>query len=227
MHLNPKEYALLELFIRYPTHVLSYDAIIDRVWEGDSIPTRSCIRTHIKRLRRAFNAVDYPGEIVENVHGLGYRLAPLSTSETGVIRPPAGVLQRFFKSKAIEYLVLDDHQIVQYLSPGVTQYSDDPTEVKLNEAASDGFPEFVGLEDTFQEILDGERDSFELHGVGKGTNSARPDYINFYAVGDRDTQLANRLFIFFEDASDQMRSRQRLVQRSNETMLLLERLQIT
>ncbi|MEM7101470.1 MAG: winged helix-turn-helix domain-containing protein, partial [Pseudomonadota bacterium] len=227
VHLNPKEYALLEVFIRYPTHVLSYDAIIDRVWEGESIPTRSCIRTHIKRLRKAFNAVNYPGEIVENIHGLGYRLAPLSTSETGVIRPPSGVLQRFFKSKAIEYLVLDNQLLVQYLSPGLTQYSDYPAEVQLKGAASDGFPEFVGLEDTFQDILQGKRESFEICGVGKGENPDRPDYINFYAIADRSTKSANRLFVFFEDAADQMRSRQRLVQRSNETMLLLERLQMT
>ncbi|NER78583.1 MAG: response regulator transcription factor [Leptolyngbya sp. SIO1D8] len=227
VRLNPKEYELLELFLKYPSHVLSYDAIIDRVWEGESVPTYGCIRTHIKRLRKAFKAVEYPGEIIENVHSLGYRLKPLPKETMEVISPPNSVLRRFFSAKAIEYLVVDNGQIVRYLSPGIVRYSDYPTEIRVGAAVDDGFPEFIGLETVFKKILNQQQESFELKGIAREQNPERPEYINFYVIADRDHQSLNRLFIFFEDASDHMLSRQRLVQRSNETVLLLERLQAT
>lgn len=220
--LNPKEYSLLELFVSYPRHVLSYDMIIDRVWPNEFVPTQSCIRTHVKRLRKAFDAVDYPGEIVKNIRGLGYKLQPLPEADAEIISPSNSVLQRFFKSKAIEYLVLDDRWAIRYLSPGALRYCDYPSEVETEKAVWDGFPEFIGLESVFAEIMSGERESFELVGIGRGNNPLRPEYINFQAIVDRDSQSLNRLFIFFEDSSEQMLSRQRLVQYSNETLLLME-----
>lgn len=222
--LNPKEYSLLELFLSYPRHVLSYDAIIDRVWSGESVPTQSCIRTHIKRLRKAFNAVDYPEEVVENVRGLGYRLKLLNEAEMQIIRPPFSVLKRFFKARAIEYLVLDDRSSVCYLSPGAIRYSDYPSEVRKGGPVWDGFPEFVGLESIFGEIIAGSLEAFELKGIGRGQSPQRPDYINFYAIADSESQPV-RLFVFFEDCSSYMHSRQRLVQYANETVLLVERFQ--
>ena len=221
--LNPKEYALLELFLSYPRHVLSYDTIVDRVWYDKSVPTQSCIRTHIKRLRQAFGAIDYPGEIIDNVRGLGYRLRPLPEAEGEILRPSNEVLQRFFSTKAIEYLVLDNSWNLRYLSPGAIHYSDDPASVRLGSAVCEGFLEFVGLEPTFEEIATGKLEGFEMKGISRRRNVMRPDYISFYIVADRDSPFPNRLFVFFEDSSDYMLSRQRLVQRSNEIILLLER----
>lgn len=225
--LNPKEYKLLEIFLRYPSHVLSYEAIIDRVWQGESVPTYGCVRTHIKRIRKAFKAAGYPSEIIENIHGLGYRLKPLAATDGAVIRPSATVLQRFFSVKAIEYLVIDGQQAVRYLSPGVVHYSDYPQELQVGACIGQGFPEFVGLEETLGKVLSQKQESFEIKGIGRNQNPERPEYINFYVIADRDAIPRKQLFIFFEDASEQMHSRQRLVQRSNETMLLLERLQTT
>lgn len=223
--LNPKEYALLELFLRYPRHVLSYDAIIDQLWQGESIPTYSGIRTHIKRLRKAFKVAGYPDEIVENVHGLGYRLKQVSPQANNVVHPSVAVLERFFKAKAIEYLVLDEGQLIGYLSPNAIHYSDYPAEVQVGAAIKDGFPEFVGLETTLEDVRTQQLSSFELKGIGREHNPYRPEYINLYAIADHDSQTSQRLFIFFEDASETMTARQRLVQRANETILLLERLQ--
>lgn len=224
--LNPKEYLLLEVFLRYPTHVLSYEAIIDRVWQGESVPTYGCIRTHIKRIRKAFKGVGYPGEVIENVHGLGYRLGALPDQKNAVIRPSSAVLQKFFSTKAIEYLVLEGAQIIHYLSPGAVNYSDHPESLQIGASIVEGFPEFVGLEDTLNDIRNQARESFELRGVGRSYSQQRPEYVNFYVVADREVSPSDRLFVFLEDASEQMRARQRLVQRSNETILLLERLQV-
>lgn len=222
--LNPKEYALLKLFLSYPNHVLSYDAIIDGVWEGDNIPTYSSIRTHIKRLRQAFKAVEYPDEIVENIHSLGYRLKPLSTAEKTIIRPSQAVLQRFFQVKSIEYLVINKRQTVLYQSPGIGQYSDYPQELKIGAPVSESFPELLGLENIFAEILTQQREGFDLKGIARSQNPQRPEYINLYAIADNHATSAQHIFIFCEDASEHMQYRQRLVQHANETMLLLERL---
>ncbi|MEO1095463.1 MAG: response regulator transcription factor [Cyanobacteria bacterium J06638_28] len=222
--LNPKEYALLKLFLSYPNHVLSYDAIIDGVWEGDNIPTYSSIRTHIKRLRQAFKAAQYPNEIVENVHSLGYRLKPLPTAEATIIRPSQAVLQRFFQVKSIEYLVVNDRQVILYQSPGVSQYSDYPHELKVGNSVNDSFPELLGLETVFAEILAQKREGFDLKGIARAQNPQRPEYINLYAIADKQNTSAQHIFIFCEDASEHMQYRQRLVQHANETMLLLERL---
>ena len=92
IHLTPKEYAMLELFLRNPSRVFSLDAIIDNLWSFDDPPGGDAVRTHVKGLRQKLKAGGAPKDFVETVYGLGYRLkameaAPLtepSPSETAV-----------------------------------------------------------------------------------------------------------------------------------------------
>ncbi|WP_042892031.1 response regulator transcription factor, partial [Anaplasma marginale] len=49
--LTPKQYALLELFLRNPGRVFSPAAIIDHLWSSEEIPGVDTVRTHIKELR--------------------------------------------------------------------------------------------------------------------------------------------------------------------------------
>ena len=48
VHLTPKEFALLELFLRRPNQVYSLDAIIDHLWAFENPPGEDAVRTHIK-----------------------------------------------------------------------------------------------------------------------------------------------------------------------------------
>ena len=73
--LTPKEYGLLEVFLRNPSRIFSLDALIDKVWPFDDAPTTGAIRTHIKGLRQKMKAVGL-AEVIDTVYGLGYRLSP-------------------------------------------------------------------------------------------------------------------------------------------------------
>lgn len=71
--LLPKEFALLEFFMRNPNRVFSPEALLDRVWSTDSEASASVIRSYIQRIR---SKIDTKGEssIIDTVHGVGYRL---------------------------------------------------------------------------------------------------------------------------------------------------------
>ncbi len=73
--LTPKEYGLLEVFLRNPNRIFSLDALIDKVWPFDDVPTTGAIRTHIKGLRQKMKAAGL-AEVIDTVYGLGYRLSP-------------------------------------------------------------------------------------------------------------------------------------------------------
>ena len=73
--LTPKEYGLLEVFLRNPSRIFSMDALLDKVWPFDDTPTTGAIRTHIKGLRQKMKAVGL-AEVINTVYGLGYRLSP-------------------------------------------------------------------------------------------------------------------------------------------------------
>ncbi|MEM9483044.1 MAG: response regulator [Cyanobacteria bacterium P01_F01_bin.116] len=74
VHLTPKEFSLLELFLRRPSRVYSLDAIIDDLWAFENPPSEDAVRTHIKGLRQKLSAVGAPKNLIKTVYGLGYRL---------------------------------------------------------------------------------------------------------------------------------------------------------
>ncbi|MBE9166883.1 response regulator [Pleurocapsales cyanobacterium LEGE 06147] len=74
LHLTPKEYALLELFLRNPKHVYSAGAIIENLWSFEDPPGEDAVRTHIKGLRQKLKQAGAPANIIETVYGIGYRL---------------------------------------------------------------------------------------------------------------------------------------------------------
>ncbi|MEM9569324.1 MAG: response regulator, partial [Cyanobacteria bacterium P01_E01_bin.34] len=77
LHLTPKEFALLEQFMRHSELVFSLDKIINSLWTFEEPPSEYAVRTHIKGLRQKLSAVGAPKDIIETVYGIGYRLKPL------------------------------------------------------------------------------------------------------------------------------------------------------
>lgn len=73
VYLLPKEFRLLEFFVRHPNRVFSPDELLSNVWESDSAAQNDSVRGHITRLRKK---LDTPGKpsIILTVHGVGYRL---------------------------------------------------------------------------------------------------------------------------------------------------------
>ncbi|MBW4448213.1 MAG: response regulator [Spirirestis rafaelensis WJT71-NPBG6] len=71
--LTPKEYTLLEIFLRNPSRVFSRGQLVEYLWTFDDPPLEESVKAHIKGLRQKLKkagAVDW----IENVYGLGYRL---------------------------------------------------------------------------------------------------------------------------------------------------------
>ncbi|AKG20570.1 response regulator [Calothrix sp. 336/3] len=76
--LTPKEYGLLELFMRNKKQVFSCSMILEHLWSYDEIPGEEAVRTHIKGLRHKLKAVGAGSDLIETVYGIGYRLKKLS-----------------------------------------------------------------------------------------------------------------------------------------------------
>ena len=77
IRLTPKEFALLEALLRYGKRVLSRAAIIEQVWTWQEWPEEDTIKTYIKNLRAKLRATGAPKDLIETVHGVGYRLKTL------------------------------------------------------------------------------------------------------------------------------------------------------
>ncbi|MBE9066872.1 response regulator [Leptolyngbya cf. ectocarpi LEGE 11479] len=87
LHVTPKEYALLELFVRHPNRVFSLDAIIDNLWAFEDPPSGDAVRTHIKGVRQKLKAGGAPKNFIETVYGLGYRLKALESTVPAEKKP--------------------------------------------------------------------------------------------------------------------------------------------
>lgn len=83
---RPKEYTLLELFLRSPQRLLSRSSIIDHLWSYDDAPVEGSVTTLVKDLRRRLKAAGLSEDPIETVYGLGYRLKP---NPREALPPPA------------------------------------------------------------------------------------------------------------------------------------------
>ncbi len=77
--LTPKEYLILEHFLRHPGQVLSRSALLDKLWEFDQESGEGTIKTHLTNLRSKLKAAGSPKDFIETVYGMGYRLAVLES----------------------------------------------------------------------------------------------------------------------------------------------------
>ncbi|MGB3263126.1 MAG: response regulator [Microcoleus sp.] len=77
LHLTPKEYNMLELFLRNPRRIFSRSAILDRIWSAGEFPQEEAVTAHIKGLRHKLKGAGMTVDLVETVYGLGYRLKSL------------------------------------------------------------------------------------------------------------------------------------------------------
>ncbi|WP_424096819.1 response regulator transcription factor [Moorena producens] len=74
LSLSPKEYALLEFFLRHPRRVFSRAQILENLWSFERLPEEATVKAHIRGLRQKLDAAGAPSDLIETVYGLGYRL---------------------------------------------------------------------------------------------------------------------------------------------------------
>ncbi|WP_448572489.1 response regulator [Trichothermofontia sp.] len=88
--LTPKEFALLELFLRHPQRIFSRSAILDQLWPNENPPSESAVTMHVKDLRQKLKAAGLTHEVIETIYGMGYRLkTPPPTPKASETPPPS------------------------------------------------------------------------------------------------------------------------------------------
>jgi DNA-binding response OmpR family regulator len=73
IQLVPKEYALLEFFMRNPNRVFSVEALMEHVWISDTDITADAVRIAVMRLRKKLES-DSGDAIIRTIHKVGYKL---------------------------------------------------------------------------------------------------------------------------------------------------------
>ncbi len=75
IHLLPREFSLLEFFMRHTDEIFSSDALLDRIWQSDSEATPDAVRTCLKRLRKKIDGqADETKSYIQTVSKLGYKM---------------------------------------------------------------------------------------------------------------------------------------------------------
>ena len=67
--LRHKEAQILHYLARQQGRVISFEELIENIWDAEQIPAYATIRTYIKNLRKIMG-----GDAIENIKGSGYRL---------------------------------------------------------------------------------------------------------------------------------------------------------
>jgi two-component system, OmpR family, response regulator len=73
VELTPREFSLLETFMRRPGQVLSQAQLLESIWEGESSERSNVVEVYVRYLR---GKIDRPFavESIETARGVGYRL---------------------------------------------------------------------------------------------------------------------------------------------------------
>ena len=233
--LSAKEYQLLLLFLQHPKCVFNYESLAEKLWTQEKQPTDSCIRSHIKRLRRAFKKVDSSADIIDNIHGFGYRLkADINNRSrtdckdilTTKIVPNFSLVQKVLDLKKIDYLVIDDQFKIHYYSPKLSRYSNLPEYLEVGNDARQAFLELAGLEEAFGKLSKGDIESFQIQGVSKILGGDECQYITCLILANSSAQIGldeeKLFFIFFEDTSELISYKQQFMQKEIESCLQVQ-----
>lgn len=70
IQLTPKEYQLLELFMRNPNQILPRDLMIDRIWGFDSGVNSNNLDALVRLLRKK---IDDHNQLIQSIRGVGYK----------------------------------------------------------------------------------------------------------------------------------------------------------
>jgi DNA-binding response OmpR family regulator len=71
VELSPREYALLECFLRHPNQALSRDQLLDHAWPFGVAVTPNAVDAYVHYLREKLGDA---GSLIRTIRGVGYRL---------------------------------------------------------------------------------------------------------------------------------------------------------
>ena len=133
--LTPKEYSLLELFLRNKQRVFSRSVILDRLWSFEEFPEEKTVNAHIKGLRHKLKKAGLKDDPIETIYGIGYRLRALEPSPKERLEQPQTVSAKV-EQQAIEATAAVWQRVKNKLDSRVTAIAR-ATDAILNNNLSD------------------------------------------------------------------------------------------
>ncbi len=128
------------------------------------------------------------------------------------------------------YLILDRNLCIRDTSPGVERFAYTPELLSQGQDVRTPFPELIGAESLLLDILEKQRQNFELKGIARSkaierfalSEDSTPLYFDLYVNPHHDCDGADaQLLMLLEDATERMVLEQKLAQQTNEAQLLL------
>ena len=179
LNLTPKEYRLLELFLRNTNIVFSRSEILDHLWSIEEAPKEDTVTAHIKGLRQKLTRVGAPNDLIETVYGLGYRLKELTNGKAKSFDKAENKqslkIQQTKKelTQAWEKLKVENIQRISVLQEAVSALLENILDEELREKAQKVAHKFAGGLGTFG-FSEGSHLAREIEQIFKlGTNLDR------------------------------------------------------
>lgn len=126
--------------------------------------------------------------------------------------------QKLLSQRDMEYLKVDRHLRILEISSGVKLLAESPEEIDLGKDVREGFPELFGSEKSLQEVMSGQQMSFELQCISRKGDRESPIYFDISVLKNNGE---GGLIVLFNDVTETMEMKQKLVQSSNRANLLL------
>jgi adenylate cyclase len=126
-------------------------------------------------------------------------------------------------TRKFERLVLDCDFVILEMSQEISYFADSLDELQIGKDARLSFPELMGIEEVLVSIFQGHQDLFELEEIHR-TSADKPDiYIDIYIFCEQLTINRideKRLVILFEDITEEIQVKKKVMQKYHELGLL-------
>ena len=211
--LTPKEYGLIELFMRHPQQVFSPGAIIDNLWAGEDPPGEEAVRTHIKGLRQKLKSAGMAKDTIKTVYGIGYRLKS-STDENQeqdsqkIDRSEIASAWSKFRDVAFQRLTILENLAVALAENQVTQELHEEAKSSAHKLAGSlggfGFPEGSKIAKQIEKLLENNLvDPSDIEQFTILINSLNAELQNqAFAEKVRDTLVQNVTLLIIDRDAD-------------------------
>ena len=73
LELSPREFAILEIFVRHRGETVTRERLLDEVWGYNCFPATRTVDNHISKLRQKIEATPADPQYLITVHRIGYR----------------------------------------------------------------------------------------------------------------------------------------------------------
>lgn len=130
------------------------------------------------------------------------------------------VLQGIISLHPMEYVILNQELVIQKTSLGVDRFVEFQA-ARVGNDVRHSFPELIGLEPVINNVLEKRLRSFYLQGVARGTLDQSCTYHDIYIFTGLGKDKQEQLVLLLENVTEQMMTRQTLLQAANETSLLM------